>query len=534
MLSRVIKFVKRYHLLPTLAVFLFFFVTMGHLQFATPYFIDFDSHYHAKMALMIKDFGVLQSFPWLFFTTLHQAFVNQHFLFHVYLLPFVWLGGLFYGAKIAIVSAIALVFTLVYWLLKNEKAPAPLLISLLLLLAPTDFFFRLHMIRVQSVSLLFMLIGIMCLWYKKPILLFLVSFFYAWLYGGGFFLPLIVLIYLGLDLLYEHKLDVKLLIGGIGGYIAGFIINPYFPKNINYLFDQVFVTGLGYTQSGLNVGGEWRPYDTWYIFDMSLIYMILIAVTLFFLLFLGKKLSKQSMHIWIIQCLFLVLMWKSKRFVEYWPLFALLSVGMSIRDIARSELFEPIAKKVGSILVLGLIIVLKYFNPYQANTNFYQLAQKVGRITTDCLVVIILGLILTLGYFNLQKAKADFHPPFSEADTENIMTCIQSHSMPGDIVFTDDWDIFTGYFFYNTYNHFIVGLDPAFMHRFNPLLYKQFADITMGKDRDDIARKISTVFQARYVVIDRDHREFRASVESSGGAFSKICENPTYTGYHIN
>ena len=85
-----------------LAIFSISFVVLLVLQ-AAPVFADPDSFYHAKMALLIRDQGVIHTFPWLDLTVLGQHYTDQHFLYHVLLIPFVtWFPPLV-GLKLATV-----------------------------------------------------------------------------------------------------------------------------------------------------------------------------------------------------------------------------------------------------------------------------------------------------------------------------------------------------------------------------------------------------------------------------------------------
>ena len=100
---------------------------------ASPYFADPDSFYHAKMALLIRDQGIVHQFPWLNLTTLGQHYTDQHFLYHVLLIPFVtWLPPLI-GLKLATVMFGATLATVFYWAARRLGARWPLLFVFLFL-----------------------------------------------------------------------------------------------------------------------------------------------------------------------------------------------------------------------------------------------------------------------------------------------------------------------------------------------------------------------------------------------------------------
>lgn len=105
------------------------------------------------------------------------------------------------------------------------------------------------------------------------------------------------------------------------------------------------------------------------------------------------------------------------------------------------------------------------------------------------------------------------------------MAYLQEVSDPGDVVFTDDWDVFPVYFYHNSANNYIVGLDPKFTHWRDPELWERFVRITRGQsgrevnvrateaDGSETTRRIRVEledirdhFGARYVITDRDHK----------------------------
>jgi hypothetical protein len=117
------------------------------------------------------------------------------------------------------------------------------------------------------------------------------------------------------------------------------------------------------------------------------------------------------------------------------------------------------------------------------------------------------------------------------AEVRRMMAFLTADAQPGDIVFTDDWDIFPLYFYHNTHNHYIVGLDPKFTHERRPDLWERYVKISRGQtptranvrlvaadgtlhfEQLDVALEdIRSEFGARYVITDRDHRALAAKL----------------------
>ncbi len=564
-----------------LGVFLIFFVIHSVVQFSTPFFADSnDSFYHAKMGLMMSTDGILQQFPWLYHTVLNENFVNHHLLFHLMLTPFILLGnglhavgaigleGLFWGPKLFIVLVLGLLATVFYLFLDHGKIPFKWLWMTAFLAVPYDFYFRLHMIRVQGLSLLTMLLGLYLLWKKQYVWLGIVCLLYVWLYGGFFFLPIFVAIYVAISFLRTKKFLWKPLAFAFGGMALGFVINPYFPKNIIFLYNQIFETGLGYE---INVGGEWKPYDTWYIFQMGVVTFGLQIFSLIWTYLKQSKISVKAVTLLTVSFFYLILMWKSKRFVEYWPVFALLSSAFLLKDYLKSVVVDTfrvisfaslfLAGYIG-IFALGRdkVLLLPYVDQYfmtQNETMLWVLVfvllslfiagcfsihmQKIEhtfvweRFAQEVVIGFLVMFLPLYSVMNMNLVVRDIAPSTAYfLDAKDIMACLvdKGGAQKGDIVMTDDWDIFPLFFFYNNLTNYIVGLDPIFMQKLSPALYEDFANITMGKDGANLYERLRDVYKAKYVVIDAQHPGFRANVEATPG-IAKVCSNGNFSLYKL-
>ncbi len=70
------------------------FVTMslyyGWLQWPR-YIGDPDGFYHAKIVSFLKNGQLLETMPWMQFSTLRDSFTDHHLLYHILILPFTYL-----------------------------------------------------------------------------------------------------------------------------------------------------------------------------------------------------------------------------------------------------------------------------------------------------------------------------------------------------------------------------------------------------------------------------------------------------------
>lgn len=143
--------------------------------------------------------------------------------------------------------------------------------------------------------------------------------------------------------------------------------------------------------------------------------------------------------------------------------------------------------------------------------------------------VLLSGVAVGAGASQLVAAAGASRCKYDLPAVERVMDVLRGHSRPGDVVFTDDWDVFPVYFYFNSYNYYIVGLDPEFTHGRRPDLWERYVKITRGQtpaliqlrpgtpgeqpttDRVELA-DIRDRFRARFVVIDRDHAAFAAKL----------------------
>jgi hypothetical protein len=187
--------------------------------------------------------------------------------------------------------------------------------------------------------------------------------------------------------------------------------------------------------------------------------------------------------------IFLILTMKSRRFVEYWPMFALLSAAAFCAQARCGTRPAP-----GSVF---------------AWTDF----------TSRSVNVIARIAVLACAIPNLSLTRDNMESSHNVRALEGAMDFLEENSPPRSIVFTDDWDTFPVCFYYNHHNRYIVGLDPEFTRTKYPALWERYRLITRAElparlkesrepdgDNDVTYADISTRFMADYVLVDSGHR----------------------------
>jgi hypothetical protein len=496
-----------------LFVFLFCFILFCCLQFQAR-FLDPDSFYHAKMAVLIKDQGIISNFPWLPFTVLNNYYIDQHLLYHVVLIPFVSLVDPLIGLKLATVVFAALFFAFFYWfLIKNNVRTSPLfnLVFTLFLLLAKPLIFRINLAKAPALSLVFLLVGFYLIVQRRYGYLFLFSFFYVYLYGGW---PLILVV-LGFYILvsgvgdYLNKRNekretrndatrletiishlsflvsqffnwsyLKLIGSCLGGLVAGVVINPYFPHNLKFYWQQFVEIGIINYQKIVRVGAEWHPYGFKSLFlDTSILFLGLILALLVFI-FSIKRQSRLSWVTLFLTLFFLAITLKSQRYVEYFVPFAGLFIALSLGlNLTKND----------------CEIYWRKFKQWYLNHSWVAMAL--------CIFWFI-SLVAVVGQhwqenWHLYQASGR---PFKQYQAAILW--LKSQATPGTVVFHSDWDDFPQLFYYNSDNYYIAGLDPTFLYQASPGLYKKFENITLGKISNGLASEIKNTFQAEYIFVD--------------------------------
>ncbi len=456
-------------LLTGAALFALFSALLAFVQFGTSALADNDGFYHLRMAALLREYGLRVPFTWLPLSILNQpAFYDHHLLYHVYLSLFV--GGsdqaMLVAAKWASVFMPAAAFVVIWWLLRGQQVHYAAIWTLGLFAISEAFLYRMSMPRVQAASLLVLALGLHLLLQRKFIWLIPLGFLYVWLYDA---FPLLIVcgaVYMVAAFLIERRIEWKAVIYPGTGIILGLIANPYFPQNIAFIVNHL-APKIG--ELGAQVGNEWYPYDTWTLIENSGFALIAFLAGVFALGWRGKKFDRASLTAFLLAIFFGLLTFKARRFIEYFPPFALIFTALIMGRIAAP-----------------------------ANGLRYRIEYPIG-----LLAILSVPLIVTL-----TQARSTLAEQSKPADTYAAASYwIAQHAQPGALIFQTDWDDFPRLFFYNPANVYTIGLDPTYMQLYDPTLYDDWVKITQGKVEQPGAQ-IRSRFGGDYVITDLQHSAF--------------------------
>ncbi len=461
------------------ALFAVFFALMAVVQFSTADLADNDGFYHIKFAYLMRTQGLRPYFPWLPLTILNpREFYDHHFLFHVALIPFTF-GDMVRGAKWASILFSSLAFLSVWWLLHSHRVRYAALWSLGLLAVSEAFIYRMSIPRVQSLSLAVLALGLNWLLARRYARLLPLAFLYVWLYDAFPLLLLLTVLHCLAEWLIEHRLDLRPFLFTAFGTFLGLVINPYFPFDVLFILRHLLPKLTETT--AVNVGIEWYPYQTTQLTENSPMALVTFLMGVLALGLQEQRMERRTASTFFTAVLFEAMLFQSRRFIEYFPAFALIFAAFAwhpILDDHPTLLASPRSK------------------PFLPFTN---------RSTLPAIVLVL--CLLPSAWFTLKDAQADMQSSKPYQLYEQASLWLQENTPVGTRVFQTDWDDFPRLFYYNTHNTYLIGLDPTYMQLYNPELYDLWVKVTRG-EVESPSQVIATRFAARYVITDLKHQAF--------------------------
>jgi hypothetical protein len=468
-------------LLIPIVMFSGFIGFMAFVQFSTPNLPDNDGFYHIKMAYLMRSEGLKPDFIWLPLSILNpREYYDHHFLFHVLLVPFTF-GDLLIGAKWSAVIFASLAFLLVWRLLDAQKIPFAPVWAFGLLAVSEAFIYRMSITRAQSLSLALLALAVHWLLAGKQMRLLLLGFIYVWFYNA---FPLLLAIsgaYVLAVGILERRLDIRpLLFSGIG-IAAGLVINPYFPYNLLFVVQHILPKLVETT--AISVGNEWYPYTTGQLLSNSPFSLLAFISGALALGLVGKRMDVRTATVFFLACLFGLMMFQSRRFIEYFPPFALLFAAFAWTPFITS-LHNPAARQARN-----------------------RLQTMIWAIQPHAVAVVLVLVLVPGMWLTYQGAKDSIQGSKPYQLYAGASAWLETNTSRGERVFQTDWDDFPRLFFYNTHNTYLVGLDPTYMQMYDADLYDVWVEITRGRIENP-SNLILKNFGARYIISDLLHEDF--------------------------
>jgi hypothetical protein len=466
--------------------FALIFAVMSWIEFGGPAILDNDGFYHMRWSRTLREqFPRLPHFQSLPLTILNEKdYVDHHYLFHLLLTPFTFGNDMRLGAKWAAVTFSSLGILSLFGLLVAFDVRHRWLWLVPIIAGSEPFLYRMSMTRAPALSLGMIGLGAYLILKRKHLALAALSFAFVWYYSLFPLIFILAVLYAVAVYLAERRIEWRVPLWSLGGILAGLVINPYFPKNLHLLWEHVLMKATAGSGYAVDVGVEWYPYEAWDLLRLSALGFVVFFAGFAAFEYRRRARDLKPLFFLMVSLVLLLMMFKSRRFVEYWPpmaaVFAAMTISPRLKDFDRSW-FERRRERVIAALAAAIAAVI------------------VGA-----------SVVVTVG-----QARADMKAEANPYDYKGASEWIAANVPAGAMIFNTDWDDFPMLYYYNPNNPYIVGLDPSYLYDRDPELWKLYARITLGEE-DDPAPLIRERFGADYVFTDNQHPDFMDNATGSG------------------
>lgn len=486
---------------------------------------DWDGYYHIKWSsLLWENFSQgkwLPAFDWLPLTVLNpKDYADHHFLFHLLQIPFLWFFEPVMAAKISTIFYGTLAIFSVYWMLFRYGVKHQLIWLAAILTCANAFYYRMNMGKAPPLTIIITVLGVHLLFQRKYVWLLPLMFAFVWTYSLFPLLLFAAIIWTVIIAWNERKFEWQPLAYTGAGMVLGNVINPYFPQNFGLFYEHFATKFKVGADFAVAVGGEWYPYTGMELLTDFPIAMG--AMVLGYILFMPKnsKLPERAAFFLAFASILVAAQFRSKRFAEYFPPFAILFAAFSWQAFTApkaAELPDEFTRDIDPYLDKGMPIG-------QASTWANVRAASVWVLGISLTVIFLVSLVgfhkFGLNIVGVTENIASNEPADKYKKTMEWATGLDesgAENIPaGELIFNCTWDDFPKLFFYNTKHRYVYGLDPNYLYSQNPEQYKMLKDLTEGKI-DDPAPMIREKFGARYVFADaKENTDLFAKLLSSG------------------
>jgi hypothetical protein len=439
---------------------LLYLLVAGGLQFHVinaPW--DADTAYHAAVGQLIRDHGILRSFPWTPFSWLSDHYADKELLFHLLFIPFLGLGWITASKIVGTVLGAGLL-SLLYLVLRAEKVRFAGLWALLPLVASDVFLFRFGLVRPHLMSIPLAVIVLWAAARGRLALLAAAAAIYPWAYVAFWQLPLVLLVAVeGARLLSGESIRWKPAAAVLAGLLTGWALHPNAWNLMEFnwiIMADVLFRAAWQSREGIELGLEFLPFSAtqW---GRWLLACTIMAATAFFVAWRNRKTEPTILAFAFSAVAFGLLTLRTARFAEYFIPFSAAAMALASRSIPWRNL--PIAVFGISLLYSGVPLA--------------ETLQGLG-------------------------SRNELIPPSSAS-------WLRQQIPAGSQVFTTEWGHTGTYMLALPDRKFIVALDPTLFLVKDPELYRIWFTIPR-QPRAGMAETIRQRFGARYVISYSDDR----------------------------
>jgi hypothetical protein len=484
------------------------------LQFSTTAICcgDFDGYYHIKWTQTLWESiksGHFPQFPWLPLTTLNSKdYVDHHLLFHIFQIPFAVSPDPRMGAKIASMIFGSLAVLSCYWLVLRYRVRYPFVWLFALLACSAPFLFRMNMAKAPPFAIIYLVIAIHLFFKRKYWPLLPLALVFTWTYDL-FVLLIMAAVFWSIALaITEQRFEWRPLVYVIAGCALGLIINPYFPHNLQLLVEHMKIK-LTASDFNTKVGSEWYPYDSWEFLGNSAVACIAMLVGYLYFEPTERRRGQYPIFFLLLSTALMIMTARWKRIAEYWPPFAVLFAGFSLRPWLAG--YRPYLTRLPDEVQEELKPFLDREVPPPEDEQDSTFRDVIRTVAVATVAVVLNIFLIFNAYATRQEIKQSEPHDYYRAGAQ----WMRDHVPPGQLVFNTDWDDFPRLFYFDPAHYYVSGLDPSYLYDKNAELSRLYESITLGHEADP-GPLIRERFGARWVFSDTTHHDFYAAARDSG------------------
>jgi hypothetical protein len=180
---------------------------------------------------------------------------------------------------------------------------------------------------------------------------------------------------------------------------------------------------------------------------------------------------------------------RSRRFIELFPIFALLSSCWIFADIVRREVGEDEKKGLERV--------------------------TARRSWVSASAVLMLVALLSWNATSVAFEEIEDSAPYNRYRVS--AEWLARNTEAGTLVINADWDDFTRLFHFNSHNHYLIGLDPYFLFAKDPTGFRLWKMATSGELRDTPGAALARHFRTPWLFVDNRHKRFRELLDQEKG-----------------
>lgn len=410
------EFIKRQW--PAFVWFTVYLLIAGALQLYTSYPPDSDTAYHVAVGRLIREHGMLHSFPWTRFSWLADNYTDDKLIFHLLFVPLANVHWITAARVVGTLCGTVMLFVL-YLILRTERIRYAGLWALIPLASSIFFTFRFILVRPHLLSIP---LAIAFLWAAsrgRLRTLGAVSVLYPWTYVAYWQIPALLLMASETARFFAGRgIRWKPAAVACAGIILGVATHPEAVNLVKYnwlMMTETLFKGSWLTREGFDMGKEIAPYPLMgWIEGLSItVVMAMVAVIYGW----QRKREEPLLLSFALAALgFCILTMKSGRFAEYFVPFSVVAMAICSQYISWRHVapvvfgVSLIYTKVFGTPTLIALSKLEEDIPSHVAARFQQIIPESAQVfTTGWNPTSILMLTLPDRYFMVEMEPTHFY-----------------------------------------------------------------------------------------------------------------------------